>query len=345
MTHEWLNGVEPTIANRTRVQQGPLAEAMSHLRTVIPAFDLVGVGTPEAAFLWSSQPVRLSEPLGTAFWDILTLADADVPDEQIVGFARRFGPLVWPDAMGIGEPTSTRQASDGQASLERRHAEPLVAWRQFARGLRALYDRLDPSRPKGVSGDEPEWAIAPIILPLGLKAGATAFPEELIPREATIVGMDFSPYDGVAPPDRLLEAALALAGVGAAFLPPSHRPPATGGLIYTLPAEAIDAPDLGAGRVWQVRGLLPMLIASLAFALHTQERPRCTWCGKPAAILVRVPRKGQPWYGDHKACRALARANTLNQSEDRRAEKRRARAARSTSSHAREEPATPAVTK
>jgi hypothetical protein len=126
----------------------------------------------------------------------------------------------------------------------------------------------------------------------------------------------------VAPPDRLLEAALAIAGVGAAF--PPTRPAATGGLVYTIPAQATNAPE--GLRVWQVRALLPILTASLAFAIQTQERPRCTWCGKPAAIVTRAPRRGQPWYGDHRSCRTLARADTLNRSEDKRAEKRKQQA-------------------
>lgn len=318
MERAWRNEIEPTIVNRTRVRQGLLAEALRNLRTAVSAFDLVGFGTPEAALRWSSEPVRLSEPLETAFWDFLILAEAEVPDEQIVGFARRFGPLVWPDPLRVEkEPTSTPEAPENQAPRERAHTEPLAAWRMYARGLRTIYDRFDPPPPE-TSGDEREWAIAPIVIPLWLRKGAPPFSEEEMLTEATIVGTGTLPFD-VASPDRLLEAALAIAGVGAAF-PPS-RPATTGGLVYTIPARPANAPE--GLQVWQVRGLLPILTASLAFAIQTQERPRCTWCGKPAAILTRAPRRGQPWYGDHKGCRTLARADTLNRSEDKRAEKRK----------------------
>jgi hypothetical protein len=319
MERAWLNEIRPVIANRTRVRQGPLADALSNLRTAVPAFDLVNFGTPEAALRWSSQPVRLSEPLGTAFWDFLTLPDAEVLDEQIVGFARRFGPLAWPDPLRVGqEPASTPEAPETQAPGERASAEPLAAWRMYARGLRALYDRFDPPPPAGASGDGREWTIAPIVIPLWLRKGAPPFSEEDMLTEAVIVGIDTPPGD-VAPPDRLLEAALAIAGVGAAF-PPS-RPATTGELVYTIPAQATSTPE--GLRVRQVRGLLPILTTSLAFAIQTQERPRCTWCGKPAAIRTRAPRKGQPWYGDHTACRTLARANTINRSEDKRAVRRK----------------------
>src|SRR5215207_503696 len=105
MEPDWRREIEPTIVNRARVKQGLLGDALRELRTAIPAFDLVGFGTPEAALRWSSEPARLSEPLGTAFWDFLTLADAEVPDEQIVGFAGRYGPLAWPDPLRV-EPES-----------------------------------------------------------------------------------------------------------------------------------------------------------------------------------------------------------------------------------------------
>src|SRR5215210_3786127 len=97
MGDSWLERLEPIIWNRTQLRQSHLEEAFRGMQTDIPAFDLLGAGTPAASLHWSGNPVQVSEPLDAAFWEFMTLPDA--PDEDIVRLARRFGALMWPGAV------------------------------------------------------------------------------------------------------------------------------------------------------------------------------------------------------------------------------------------------------
>jgi hypothetical protein len=192
----------------------------------------------------------------------------------------------------------------------------------YARGLRALYDLVDPAFPQGKRTSEIlTWSVAPAAIPGWLadpNRDADSLEEDWL--VSVVMGHYMLGFDSklasIAWEDRLLLAALAAAGVGPAY-PADPR----AGLVYTLPATPITAGDDDGSVLWQVRGLAPILTASLAFAVRTQERPRCTRCGRPAAVVTRGPRAGHAWYGDHTLCRALSRAETIMQTEQRRAAK------------------------
>lgn len=360
----WQDYLERNVLNRTQVRQAPLAEALRDLRTTIPPFDLIGAGTETAALRWSCDPGRMSEDLSDAFWQFLALAEA--PDEELVRFARQFGPLAGPaeGQFAPGKLLHSHQEVGQQASQgsQAEHVvEPLFAWRMYARGLTALFDALDPSLPVHERQVSREWLYAPLVVPLWLRGVVGPADQEYLASGLVAKILDENPLFGDSA-ETLLEVALVVAGVGPAFLlrqepdrrrdnavtdieadDPTELPggadDSSGGLSYTISGTLINAPDRLSGQLWQTNGLLPILTISLAFAVSTQERHRCSWCGKPAAKVKRAPRKGQPWYGDHDACRVWARTASLVRSEDKRAEERRARRgalAQATSTNAKE---------
>jgi len=323
MTTIWRTRAEALILDRTEIRQAHLAEALRTLRTGVPRLEVLDAGMPATTLQWTGQPVHPSEPLGSVFWDFLGLADA--PDADILTFARRVGPLQWPE-VGVGEQDSTTPAASPELTTTTTHddkvptplmTEPLRTWRMYARGLRALYDLMDPALPR--NSEILTWSVAPAAIPFWLAdPNRDAEPLEegwLGSFVMAHYGLGIDPgMESIAWEDRLLLAALAAARVG-----PAHPADPRAGLVYTLPGTPLNAADGDGGVLWQVRGLAPILIASLAFAVRTQERPRCTRCGRPAAVVTRGPRAGHAWYGDHELCRALSRAETLMQTEQRRA--------------------------
>jgi hypothetical protein len=316
------NFVAALIYNRVEVRQTHLETALRHLRAAVPALEVVDEDTPTPSLRWSRQPVHASAPLGGVLWEFMELTEAT--DEQIIEFARRFGPLVWREA----KPGEQGLGSAATASQEQSFTEPLQIWRGAARGVRALFDLVDPALPRGaLSSDTWTWSIAPIAVPVRLANPDSAAPA--LEEELTALAMAGPPglgpdpnYEDVSWPDRLLTAALAAAGVD-----PAYQSDPSSGLCYAIPGRLTSRANETRALPWQVEGLQPILMVSVALAAQTQERPRCTWCGNPAAIALRGPRKGRPWYGNHVMCRALARAKTMNQAEDKRTEKRRARTA------------------
>jgi hypothetical protein len=325
MTTTWSARTAALILDRTDVRQAHLSEALRELRTGVPRLAVVDEGRPAATLQWTGPPAQPSEPLVSVFWDFLALADA--PDADILTFARRFGPLRWPEgprdeqdpAPPAASPEPTGRTTPEDEVPTQPMTEPLRTWRMYARGLRALYDLVDPAIPAGTRTTEIlTWSVAPAAIPLWLADPDRA--EEPL-EEGWLVGLVMAHYGlgveshlaSIAWEDRLLLAALAAAGVGPAY-PADPR----AGLVYTLPATPITADGSG-GDLWQVRGLAPILTTSLAFAVRTQERPRCTRCGRPAAVVTRGPRAGHAWYGDHVLCRALSRAETIMKTEEKRA--------------------------
>jgi hypothetical protein len=285
---------------------------------------VVGAGEPAVSLHWSQEPTHLSEPVGTRFWEFLTLADAS--DEAIITFARRFGPLRWPEAADEArvQPPDGESGAASSADTDKEGAppltEPLRIWRMYARGLAALYDLVDPALPPQARDSQIwTWSAAAAAIPLWL---ADPNPERQ-PEEGWLAGfvtanyaLEDGPASKMAWGEQLVTASLVGAGIDPAFA----TDPAVA-LAYTLPASAIESGAKSQDVVWRVQGLLPILTVSLAVALRTQERPRCTRCGKPAAIVERAPRKGRAWYGDHTWCRALARAETIMAAEQKRAER------------------------
>jgi hypothetical protein len=293
---------------RTDVWLAPLPEALGDIRTAAPPLQDFNEG--DASLRWSGGEHALSEELGNCFWEFLALADA--PDEDIVRFARRYGPLT-------GFPVSTeeefdRARSEGRGSTGST-AEPVAIWRTLSQGLGGLFDLVDPALPAASVTPE-TWiqAVGAVVVSIWLnEPGLPDPPYDFMATDSgrLLVG------DYALRPDWLVTTVLQRAGVGSAFRADPRYGPRVG---YTLPGR--EAPSLGR-PVWQVAGLLPVLAVSLAVAAQTKGHARCTWCGKPAAIGKRRPRTGQRWYGDHASCRALARAKTMNLAEDKRAAKRR----------------------
>jgi hypothetical protein len=324
MTMDWKSRVEATLGGRTEVRQAPLEEALRHLRTTVPAVEFVHAGRSDDELRWSTASESLSEDLGTVLWEFMALTDA--PDEEIARFARRYGPLIWPAARREAADRhhvapERSQASDNatNAPEEAVFAEPLAAWKAYARGLRALYDLVDPAFPGGAR-TAGMWAesLAVIAMPLWLEDPSRPAPP-LLEGELAVLALPMALDQTLVPPAWLVSSALARAGVGPVY--PSARESTTG-LGYTLPARAI----VVAGRhLWQVQGLLPILTVSLAMAAQTQERARCTRCGKPAAIRQRGPRAGREWYGDHVWCAMEARSETMERADEKRAQKRKQR--------------------
>jgi hypothetical protein len=214
--------------------------------------------------------------------------------------------------------------SEAQGSVERDGPgdllldEPLQAWRMYARGLAALFDLVDLGLPRdAITPETWEWSIAAIAIPLWLMDRERMPPpitEAEVPSLMTELGLGRA----IPSPNELVESALGLAGISPAY---DSAPESTSMPGYTLSAVPINAAGMPGMQMWQVRGLQPILAASLSLAALTQERPRCTRCQKPAAIVTRGPRQGRPWYGDHTWCRAMARAETMIKAEDKRAKK------------------------
>jgi len=127
--------------------------------------------------------------------------------------------------------------------------------------------------------------------------------------------------------DRILEALLHDAGVATVI---AWNEKGGRELAYQLPARWVpNPPDPDMPPHWQADRLLPVIALALVHGPFLEDWALCSRCGMPARKKEggRGPRHGTksyPWYGDHRACRALARAETMVQAEDRRAQKRRA---------------------
>jgi hypothetical protein len=327
--------VEDALWNVTNVRQAPLGAALGHLRMRLPRLAIDDAGSPRATLRWTTEGESSSDPVDGALWEFLALDGTVV--EDVFRLARRFGPLLWNPRGGNVEPepgpervepAGARSSPAPGAAEEdvQTWAEPVSVWQAYARALATLYDLADSHLPVGPMNYEQRLhAIEAIAIPYWM-ADADLARHELTEMESgalvteQVMGWQRVPSEMDA--DRLVSAALDAARVRPVFTStrsPDPRP------AYRIPA--IERPLSGqpGTTAWHVQGLAPLLMVSLALALQTEERPRCTWCGKPAAIVTRRPQGNRPWYGDHAACRSLARVKTMNQAEDKRAEKRRRR--------------------
>lgn len=324
MWESWLDQLDQRLHCRVVVAQAPLATALQSIGTVLPTLELVEDTTNSPTLRWSPGSMRPSTAIGEAFWEFLTLSEA--PDEEVIRFAQRYGPLSWP-----GDVRGGTRSHRGSAPIDRtrdaslpddRFDEPLAAWRTCSRGLSRLYDLLDPALPSSAREAFTPFTIAHTAVLLFLPEVALTYTEEEIGKQMVLNGLKHGPTFVYVSPEQLLNEVLAASQVGPAYPFVFEKPSE---IAFSIPGAPAERSTRNGQVSWQVRGLLPVLSVSLAFAILNEERPRCTWCGKPAAIVKRKPRAGQPWYGDHKDCRTWARVDTKLRSEDKRAKQRRSR--------------------
>jgi hypothetical protein len=274
---------------------------------------------------------QLSEPLDFRLADFMALADGS--DEEIIEFARQVGPLHWPAPPDYhaGRESATATADFVSSTSPRRtgptdevFAEPLWAWRSYARGLRALTSATT-AVITGIGFDNEDfiWSFASIMGPLWLSDSAPT-KSPLTQPDLDALAANF--LLGAEPIENIVTAALDVAGVKVAYIrsPHQHANPA-----YTLSGtthllKRSDGSLLGE-PVLVAESVLPILAVSLARSLSSQEPTLCAWCRKPAGIVKRRPRTGQRWYGDHRSCAMDARAQTQIRYEDKRALKRKNR--------------------
>ena len=306
MGSHWRNEAEDVLVARASVIEGPLASALMQFRTVVPALVETDDTDADALLRWAVAPTEESPPLSSALWEFMSLDGA--PHDEIRRFARRYGPLWWPDEIAVATPSSPLQIE-----------EPVWAWRTLARGFVGLFGLLtDESRPAGFDdADAITWAVAAIAVPFAL--GSEEDRQLSLTEWATVFPMrqalgSHSSWSGVIG-ERLMEALLEVSDVKASY---TSRRRSDGALDLLLPARWV-----GEANSWRVQGLLSLLAASLAIAVRTDEAALCSRCGKPARIVSRKPQAGRPFYGDHEICRTLARGETMLRAERKRTEKRR----------------------
>jgi hypothetical protein len=314
-----IDQLTEAIEQRVIVRRDNLANRLSRLRVVVPVLEWRTNDDGQGVLIWSPRNVNLSDPLDSCFAEFITLVDA--PTEDIIRFAKRFGPLHRP-VPSASRVSREEQGEEADGPPSDSFSEPIWAWRMYARGLRALMNVTEVASRGAVTGsDDLIWAFATVAVPQWLDNAASADPP-LTELDALSLAVEHLLSDDMV--ERIVTTALESAGVGPAF--PARKQSEE--LGYSLPLRKLYPADGTQVQVtWGPPSLLPVLAISLAFALIPEEPTICTWCKKPAGVVRRRPRKGHPWFGDHTRCRALARVETVVRVEEKRAAKRRARKA------------------
>ncbi|MGI8643271.1 MAG: hypothetical protein ACR2LS_04055 [Thermomicrobiales bacterium] len=310
----------------SRWNERPLANIRIGVRRLAPLAD----PGEDAVLRWDPGATSPSEPLDDVLSELRALDDA--PPAAIVAFARRFGPLNWPDSDHAAALASNTGETPASA-----HEESLALWRQVVRDVETLVSMGIITRP----GNPP----VPVSAWWEAFDAANAIVE--VRRRGARVDLPFAARErhrvkqvlgsvGPAPTaesqhdllDQILDLVQDAAEVRSATVRDERGKRQPG---FAMPAIWFSgSTNTGIPPHWQVDSLLHVIALAVAYAPDDEDQWLCSRCGHPAKVRPggRRPRRHgdqrYPWYGDHEQCRVLARAESLVQADDLRFEKRRA---------------------